>query len=184
MQTYCFRKMNVEDIEAVQEIDGLSFANPWPIHSYEFEILKNENSRSWVFEEKSDSEKRIIAMAVVWHIIDEAHIGTIAVHPNFRKESVGKLFLACILYEAVNENIEKCFLEVRESNLAAQKMYNGFGFIVDGVRKRYYSDNHEDALMMCLEKLDKEQIISTLKSLQNNSNCPREVDFEHHRNFK
>ena len=92
-------------------------------------------------------------MAVLWFIVDEIHIATIAVHPDFRGIGFGKWLLAHGLLAASKEGAGKAFLEVRSGNLTAQKMYQGFGFEVTGVRPRYYRDNMEDALLMTLEPI-------------------------------
>lgn len=145
------RLMTNDDIDQVFFIDQESFPNPWPKHSYRYEINDNENSRAWVLEVNTDQKKEIAAIAVLWIILDEVHIGTIAVHPGFRGMGLGKHFLSEILEKAFEEGVIKAFLEVRESNEKAIKLYQELGFTIDGVRKGYYRDNHEDALMMSCE---------------------------------
>jgi ribosomal-protein-alanine N-acetyltransferase len=143
--------MTEEDIEQVVLIDEESFPNPWPKHSYHYEIKENTNSRAWVMEIDSGDKKEIVAMAVLWLVLDEVHIGTIAVHPNYRGFGLGKIFLSEMLERAFEEGVIKAFLEVRKSNEAAIHLYESLGFKIDGVRKGYYRDNREDALMMSCE---------------------------------
>ena len=81
-----FRRMIVEDIPAVHEIDTLSFSLPWTERSFRFELTQNPVSRAWVAE----VDGRIAAMLVLWFIVDEAHIATIAVHPDFRRQGIGE----------------------------------------------------------------------------------------------
>lgn len=95
--------------------------------------------------------RRIAAMAVVWFIIDEVHIATIAVHPDFRQMKIGQQLLAHVIDSAAGEGALHAFLEVRERNQAARKMYQKFGFVEVGVRPRYYSDTGEDAILMNLD---------------------------------
>lgn len=143
--------MQEKDIDSVLKIDQLSFPNPWPKHSYEYEINQNDNSRAWVMELSSNQKKTIVAMAILWVVLDEVHIGTIAVHPDFRGLGFGEKFLTEILENAFNDGVIKAFLEVRRSNENAIKLYKKLGFIIDGIRKGYYRNNQEDALLMSCE---------------------------------
>lgn len=149
--------MQVEDIDQVLNIDLLSFHLTWPRNSYHFEIERNTASQPWVAVlHDVDGMDRIIAMLVIWVIVDEAHIATFAVHPAYRLLGVGKKFLAFALRQAYNQGARMAFLEVRRGNQSAQSLYTRFGFKVAGVRQRYYQDNHEDALLMTLEPLREE----------------------------
>jgi ribosomal-protein-alanine N-acetyltransferase len=144
------RRMKLEDVPAVHEIDNLSFSLPWPERSFRFELTGNPVSRGWVAE--VDGE--IAAMLVLWFIVDEAHIATLAVHPNFRQQGIGEQILLHALRSVQEEGARRVFLEVRAGNIAAQAMYKKYGFEVAGVRPRYYKDNNEDALLMNLEKFE------------------------------
>jgi len=148
------RAMQMEDIEQVVAIDRLSFSLPWPANSYRFELKENKTSRLWVVERVDDGNPaKIIAMIVVWQIVDEAHIATIAVHPEYRQLGIGKRLLAYALRAARWQGMHTATLEVRAGNLAAQAMYCKFGFVIAGIRPHYYQDNQEDALIMTA-KLD------------------------------
>ena len=92
-------------------------------------------------------------MLVLWLILDEAHIGTIAAHPDYRRLGIGARLLAQALLQASREGAAVSLLEVRRGNLAAQELYRRFGYQVDGVRKHYYRDNGEDAILMSLPDL-------------------------------
>jgi [ribosomal protein S18]-alanine N-acetyltransferase len=144
------RRMRLEDVPAVHEIDLLSFSLPWSERSFSFEVTGNPVSRGWVAE----VDKQIAAMLVLWLIVDEAHIATIAVHPDFRRQGIGEKILIHALRAAQDEGARRSFLEVRAGNTAAQSMYRKYGFVVAGVRPRYYKDNNEDALLMDLERFD------------------------------
>ena len=149
--TITVRRMEPGDIEAVVEIDRASFSLPWPESSYRYEIHDNKSSRCLVAE---DGEEGIVAMIVSWMILDELHIATFATHTEHRRKGIGKLLLKSALDEAREEGARRAFLEVRESNDAAQAMYEGFGFKITGRRPRYYRDNDEDAILMTLEPLE------------------------------
>jgi ribosomal-protein-alanine N-acetyltransferase len=92
-------------------------------------------------------------MVVVWIMVDEAHIATIAIHPQFRGHGIGKKLLAETLRQSIQRGAILATLEVREHNLIAQKMYQKFGFEIVGRRLRYYQDNNEDAVLMTLRTL-------------------------------
>ena len=87
-------------------------------------------------------------LLVGWLIVDEIHIATIAIHPDFRKQGIGKKLLSFSLQSARDEGAVSSFLEVRESNAAALEMYRKFGYVEDGRREGYYKDNCEDAILM------------------------------------
>jgi len=84
----------------------------------------------------------------MWIMIDEAHITNIAVHPSFRKRGVGLTIIKALADEALRNDADKMTLEVRLSNREAINLYERMGFVGVGLRKRYYSDNDEDALIM------------------------------------
>ncbi len=148
LQNIKIRKMTSSDIPMVLEIDLLSFPNPWPKNAYEYEIHQNPNSRPWIGSILDGGNEMICSFAVFWNIIDETHIGTIAVHPDYRNYGIGTKFLRELLSISKKEGMVRALLEVRESNLQAIKMYKKFGFEVDGIRKKYYRDNGENALLL------------------------------------
>jgi len=144
------RKMKLDDLEQVIAIDQASFSLPWPERSFRFEITDNPASRCWVAEQ----DGRVVGVLVLWFIVDEAHIATIATHPGFRRQGIAKQLMDHALISAVDEGAISAFLEVRASNLVAQAMYRQYGFVETGRRPRYYKDNNEDAILMYLESLD------------------------------
>ena len=148
------RKMTLEDIPAVVELDQISFSLPWPERSFRFELSENVASRCWVAE----IDGRVAGMVVGWMLVDEVHIATIATHPDFRRQGIARKLLSHTLSNAIDEGAQSSFLEVRESNLAAQEMYRQFGYQATGRRKRYYRDNDEDAILMNLESLSKDRL--------------------------
>jgi [ribosomal protein S18]-alanine N-acetyltransferase len=148
------RKMTVDDVSAVVDLDQKSFSLPWPERSFRFELTDNPASRCWVAE----LDGKVVGMIVVWLIVDEAHVATIATDPEYRRQGIGKRLLAHALHQLINDGARSSFLEVRESNLAAQEMYRKFGYEVMGRRRRYYRDNDEDAILMNLDSLDVERL--------------------------
>ena len=149
------RKMTVEDIPAIVELDQKSFSLPWPERSFRFEVTNNPASRCWVAE----LDGKIVGMIVVWLIVDEAHVATLATYPDFRRQGIGKRLLSHALRNLIEEGARSSFLEVRESNVAAQELYRKFGYEETGRRRRYYKDNDEDAILMNLDSLQAERLV-------------------------
>lgn len=143
------RKMTEADVPAVGELDRLSFTLPWPERSFQFEVTSNPASRCLVAE----VEGRVVGAVVAWLLVDELHIATLATHPEFRRQGVAQALLTAVLRRGAQEGAVSSFLEVRAGNLAAQALYRKFGYEVTGLRRRYYRDNDEDAILMTLENM-------------------------------
>lgn len=101
----------------------------------------------------SPSQERIVGFAGMWLMLDEAHVTTIGVKPSLRGHGFGELLFAALLDIAIQVGARRATLEVRVSNVAAQSLYRKYGFREEGVRRRYYSDNNEDALIMWSDRL-------------------------------
>ena len=106
----------------------------------------------------------LIGFAGMWLAFDEAHITTIGIDPGYRGRGLGELLLLCMVDAAIARNARWLTLEVRVSNVAAQTLYRKYGFSVHGSRKRYYSDNHEDALIMWSRALDEPEFRSNVET--------------------
>ncbi len=145
--TLILRRMREADLPEVTQIDRTSFSMPWPERSFHFELNNNPAARCWVAE----LDGQVAAMLVIWMIVDEAHIATLASHADHRRKGIGKRLLSKALDLAVQEGAVRAFLEVRAGNQAAQAMYRALGFVEDGLRRRYYRDNGEDAILMSLD---------------------------------
>ena len=155
-----YRAMKLEDVERVHEIDVLSFSLPWPEKSFRFELTENPSTLALVAEvSRADADPMLIGMSIVWIIVDEAHIATIAIHPDFRGRGYGKNLLAETLRRSIQRGARLATLEVRAGNLIAQQMYRTFGFTIVGRRPRYYRDNDEDAIMMTVHNLGAEYLL-------------------------
>ena len=146
---FIIRPMQMNDLEQVSIIDRVSFSLPWPTSAFRYEMLKNPSSLLYVAEASTTgSEHQVIGSIVVWMILDEAHIATIAVEPRYRGRGISQGLLAAVLVEAIRKGAQVATLEVRAFNTIAQALYKRFGFNVVGRRPRYYRDNNEDALIM------------------------------------
>jgi ribosomal-protein-alanine N-acetyltransferase len=141
--------MRVEDIPAVQIVENASFPLPWPANAFRHELTQNKNAHYLVAREG----EQIVGYAGLWLSLDEAHITTFAVLPEYRRRKIGERMLLSIFERAERLGAEWLTLEVRASNLAAQRLYEKYGFRPAGIRRRYYSDNNEDAIIMWTERL-------------------------------
>ncbi|ADQ03880.1 ribosomal-protein-alanine acetyltransferase [Caldicellulosiruptor owensensis OL] len=139
------RRMTEKDIDMVHEIEILSFSVPWSKESFIDEI-KNKNAIYYVYEEDS----KVWGFAGMHHIVDEGHITNIAVHPQKRGQGIGRLLLSALISYAKENGLVGLTLEVRSKNYVAISLYKSLGFIQEGIRKNYYSDPPDDAIIMWL----------------------------------
>jgi [ribosomal protein S18]-alanine N-acetyltransferase len=139
-----FRLMRDEDLDQIINIEKLSFTIPWSKEAFYNELHKNQFATYLVIE---DGES-IIGYCGVWIVVDEAHITNIAVLPEYRGRKLGESLLAKVIEMAKEMGAKSMTLEVRVSNIVAQNLYRKFGFENGGIRKGYYTDNQEDALVM------------------------------------
>lgn len=144
-----FHKLSIDDLDEILEIERLSFKTPWTRLAFinEIEFQNSIFEVMWV-------DDRLVGYGGFWHIMDEAHISNIAIHPEYRRKGLGTQLLARLLEEAVANGATKATLEVRPSNIAAHRLYGSFGFDVISVRKNYYSDEGEDALIMWSDDIE------------------------------
>jgi len=139
--------MTLEDIPHVMEIEMQSFPTPWSESSFRFELQENPYASLFVAR-SGDRPEPVVAFACVWVVDQEMKINNIAVHPLWRGRGVGTRFVRFLLGFAAGQGCREATLEVRPSNAAALQIYARTGFVQVGRRKRYYSDTHEDALVM------------------------------------
>jgi ribosomal-protein-alanine N-acetyltransferase len=142
-------RMTHDDLAAVQVIEKVSFTTPWPAYAYRNELETNRLAHYLVVR----AGREIVAYAGVWLMVDEAHVTTFAVAPAWRRRRIGERLLVALLDLAIARGACEATLEVRLSNLAARRLYEKYGFRPVGIRPRYYSDDHEDALVMTTEHL-------------------------------
>lgn len=137
------RPMKLEDVEAIAEIEVLSFSVPWSKESI-LQELENKDAYYLVME----MDGKVVGHGGFWKILDEAHITNLAIAPNYRGNKLGKKLLEAMLNYCRTLGITKATLEVRESNTAALKVYTSLGFYIEGKRSRYYTNPTEDAMIM------------------------------------
>jgi len=142
--------MRLDDVQAVHEIERLSFSTPWPAYAFEQELRGNRLARYVV----ARAGERVVGFAGVWLMVDEAHITTFGVHPEWRRQGIGRQLLLNLMDLGATLRARRMTLEVRVSNEPAQGLYRSFGFEIVGRRPRYYTDDGEDALVMTTPDLD------------------------------
>jgi len=140
--------MRTADIEAVHEIERLSFSTPWPTYAFEQELRGNRLAQYVVARVGTADGERVVGFAGLWLMVDEGHITTFGVHPDWRRQGVGARLLLRLVDIALELGAARMTLEVRVSNNAAQELYRRFGFTIAGTRVRYYTDDGEDAFVM------------------------------------
>jgi ribosomal-protein-alanine N-acetyltransferase len=137
--------LELDDLPAVALIEELSFPTPWSVASFRYELVENPYASLYGLR---IGEGPILAFACVWVIDQEFKINNLAVHPRFRGQGLGGRLLSALLRTATDQGCLEATLEVRPSNEAALRLYGAAGFRVVGRRRGYYSDTHEDALVM------------------------------------
>jgi ribosomal-protein-alanine N-acetyltransferase len=136
--------MELADLPEVLAIERASFPTPWPPNAYASELRTNRMATYLVARVGG----RVVAYGGMWVMVDEAHITTFAVHPDWRRRRIGERLLLALLDVAQARHAREATLEVRVSNLPARRLYEKYGFRPVGIRPRYYTDNNEDALIM------------------------------------
>lgn len=144
------KPMQKSEIDDVLKIEEQAYGeHHWSRDSF-FGELSNELAHYYsAFSENGE----LIGYAGSWRILDEAHITTLAVKPEFRRKKIGEALLHKILEDCYNNEIKYITLEVRVSNVPAIKLYEKYGFNSLGTRKGYYQNNNEDALIMWTENI-------------------------------
>ncbi|AIM16792.1 MULTISPECIES: ribosomal protein S18-alanine N-acetyltransferase [Neobacillus] len=142
--TYVFRYMREEDINQVYEVEKASFTTPWSIEAFYNELYNNKFAVYIVLEQ----DHRVIGYSGMWLVIDEAHVTNVAILPEYRGRKLGEAMMRKLMAVAREMGAKSMTLEVRVTNEVAQSLYRKLGFQNGGIRKNYYSDNQEDALVM------------------------------------
>lgn len=175
--SYVVAPMTLADVDQVLEIERASFSAPWSARAFRYEIAENEHSTmltvrsaprascrwvQWLRRHKLIDPGPVLGYAGFWLLVDDVHISTIAVHPQWRGRGLGELLLVSLLEKGIALEARRATLEVRISNLAAQGLYRKYGFEIASRRKGYYADNNEDAYIMVTPPLDTPEFRSSL----------------------
>ena len=143
------RRMTMEDISQVHQIECDTFATPWSLQSFEKELRENKCARYLV----AVADRQIVGYGGEWLILDEGHITNIAVAQAYRQKGIGRRILQGLMQYASNLGVGYLTLEVRASNAPAQHLYKSMGFMRVSIRKKYYEDNGEDGWLMVCDKM-------------------------------
>lgn len=142
------RQMRVDDVPRVMEIELECFATPWHESAYLTEI---SNRSAYYIVACVDSV--VVGYGGMWVIMDESHITTLGVAKDFRGMKIGEILLVGLLEEAMRRGARRSTLEVRQSNYVAQNLYRKYGFVPAAIRRGYYTDNHENAVVMWIDNM-------------------------------
>jgi ribosomal-protein-alanine N-acetyltransferase len=144
--------MNVDaDLDGVLAIEAECFVNPWTRDMYLRELQHPSVARVFVLRMPGEP---VAGFCSMWLVFDELHINNVAVRPAHRRRGAGTALLRHVLAEAARLGALRATLEVRASNQAARRLYERLGFREAGVRRNYYANPPEDALILWAERLD------------------------------
>jgi ribosomal-protein-alanine N-acetyltransferase len=138
------RRMTEDDLDAVDRIERSVFQSPWSRRAFLHELKESRISVALV----ASVDEKICGYIVVWFVTDELHIGTVAVDAAWRRRGIATTLLKEVFRISKERQCKRAYLEVRRSNVSAQKLYDSFGFRAVGVRPGYYSPQQEDAIIM------------------------------------
>jgi ribosomal-protein-alanine N-acetyltransferase len=144
MNELTIRAMEIGDVDQVIEVDKASFSTSWTPDIFYQEISENKYAHYYIVEIAG----HIIGYAGAWIVYEDAQITNIAIKPEYRGKKIGQKLFQFMLQLAKVAGAERLSLEVRATNVIAQRMYRKFGLVPGGIRKNYYTDNNEDAIVM------------------------------------
>ncbi len=138
------RRMTFLDVDGVYAVECQTFSTPWSRGSFAAEVTDNDLSCYLVL----DDQGTIAGFAGMWIVVDEAHVTNIALLPAYRGKGLGQKLVTALMETARQRYAVSMTLEVRASNEIAQSLYGKLGFLPTGIRRAYYTDNREDAIIM------------------------------------
>ena len=153
--------MRRADLDAVQKIDRRCFPVPWLPTAY-FTELSNRSATYLVARQGGE----VVGYGGQWVIMEEAHITTLAVDPDYQNRKIGERLLLALLEEAIVRGASHVTLEVREGNRAAQSLYRKFKFRDAAIRKSYYTDNGENAIVMWADEVNSPDYANHLRAMR------------------
>ena len=140
---------SADDVDEILAVEHASFSSPWTREMYLAELRNPEVSFFFL----ARSGDAVVGFCSFWRVLDELHINNLAVMPDRRREGIGAALLDHVLRIGAEGGAARATLEVRRSNEAARRLYERFGFVVAGVRRAYYTNPPEDALVLWREEL-------------------------------
>lgn len=140
--------MRMEHLDEVCSIENDCFPIPWSRESFRQELEDNKIAIYIIAKDRTEYGEKIVGYAGMWHVVTEGHITNIAVSPEFRRRGAGDALLRHLIALAQEKHMLGLTLEVRMGNESAMRLYGAHGFKAEGIRKNYYADSHEDAVVM------------------------------------
>ena len=153
MRNLYIKRADITDIEDVIAIESECFDHRWSDNVIFTELINADSCYFLMYE-----MKEVVGFGGYQNIVGEAHIMTVAIKENRRNRGYGKILLSVMFDHIRKSGINAVTLEVRESNAAAISLYEKMGFEKSGIRKNYYSDNHENAIIMWRRDNDEKKI--------------------------
>jgi ribosomal-protein-alanine N-acetyltransferase len=191
LSPYELRPMTVADLPQITEIEAESFPSAWPSSAYKRELQNNNLARYLVVVRRDalarkergprgllaairsrfrrppvPPEDYVVGFIGIWFMVDETHIVTVAVRESERRKGVGELLLLAAFDLSREKGVPALTLECRVSNIAAQALYEKYGFQRLGIRKRYYTDNNEDAVIMTTPSIEDAAYAARIEDLR------------------
>lgn len=183
---YVVKPMTRADVSEVAALERTVFSLPWSRYAFEHELQHNPMAHFLILRMREtgtvakkrpsrtvqhpasspSSSPSLLGYGGFWLIIDEAHICTLAVHPDWRGKGLGELLVIHLIDRASQLNAAVVTLEVRATNLVAQRLYGKYGFRKVGCRRGYYTDTREDAIIMSTEPISSTKFHGQLQELQ------------------
>lgn len=149
---YSIARLGRDDpLEEVVRLEAASFSSPWSREMLARELRNEEVARVYVLRNR---RSELLAFCACWFVADELHINTLAVRAEVQRRGLATRLIRHVFAEAVAAGVRRATLEVRRSNVAALKLYEGLGFQLQAIRPRYYSDPIEDGLILWRQELD------------------------------
>ena len=139
------RRATEADLATVVEMERACYSDPWPTTAF---ASLPDNKRVFFTVATTAQARRIVGYAVAWYVMDEGELANLAVAPSHRGQGVGSALLDATLLDAMRRGVSQLYLEVRESNVRARKLYESRGFLEVTRRKGYYRSPVEDALIL------------------------------------
>ncbi len=149
VEEYSVVAMQLNHLDEVLKIEEQSFPTPWSRYAFTCELLDNDFARYFCLLHGD----KVVGYMGLWVILDEGHITNVAIHPDYRNNGLGEFLMRHVMLRCQSSGVQRMTLEVRVSNLAAQSLYKRLGFSGVGVRRGYYTDTREDAMIMWKDML-------------------------------
>jgi ribosomal-protein-alanine N-acetyltransferase len=138
-----FRKAEQKDITQIAELEKKTFSDAWS-----FQGILDSHMQSQSFLTVAELEEKIVAYCIVYHVLDEGEVARIAVDEAVRRQGIGRRLLDYTSHVSLEKGVKRLMLDVRTSNVSAQNFYQAYGFQIDGIRKKFYENPVEDAVLM------------------------------------